>query len=268
MKRRIVSSMLCVVMMAVCVLSLSMTAKADNTHTYQDTGTYNPTTTSASQDSPDTPDQEAEFPIDVQARVTGDAEIIYYVQVQWGDMKFEYNYGQTWDPAQHKYVTPSGGSSSAGWNKSYIADANNFITVTNDSNFPVTAEFNYAHDDPNVFNDNPDTTLNAVKGTFGTSNTAANTGLQALADLGQTNTQSITSSYTMRLNTVTTALEDGDTYYYHTGYETEPAENTVYFTLVGVPDNSRVNTLRTFAKRGTITVTIAPSLATTQATKS
>ena len=96
--------------------------------------------------------------IDIQAITSGGSEIVYDLDVAWGAMQFEYDYGSTWNPATHSYTTGNSGRQQGGWVMSYVDGVNNKITVTNNSNFPMKADFSYA---------NGGTSLNANPGAQG-----------------------------------------------------------------------------------------------------
>lgn len=70
-------------------------------------------------------------------KTMAEAETVYKVDVQWGDMEFTYNSGlttKTWDPASHKYIVNSDVEGT--W--TYNVGANE-VTVTNHSNAALTA---------------------------------------------------------------------------------------------------------------------------------
>ncbi|MCR4612138.1 MAG: hypothetical protein K5644_09605 [Lachnospiraceae bacterium] len=254
MKRKVLAVALSLAMVMTCALSLSTTVFA-GTQTYSDTGIYNSSTGTASQEltNPNTVN------FDVQAKTTGGGDIVYSVKVDWGAMKFEYDYGSTWDPSTHTYATGSSGKQGGGWNvDAYVDGTNNKITITNDSNFPVKADFSYANDPTNVFNAD-DTTATAVKGMFNEDNdTLANT-----VTTNTANTQSITNP-TMHLNTYKDNLAIGTRYYYYTNNPTGEYVDDMYFSLIGVPD--RGLGLTAMQKVGSITVTITPEDVVSSAT--
>lgn len=70
-------------------------------------------------------------------KTMAEAETVYKVDVQWGNMAFTYNLGlttKTWDPATHKYIINPNGKGT--W--TYNVGANE-VTVTNHSNAALTA---------------------------------------------------------------------------------------------------------------------------------
>lgn len=92
----------------------------------------------------------------------GDA-IIYSVAVEWGTMEFTYDYGAVWNPATHKYDTSASKMVKGGWLATDYKAANNGIKVTNNSNYPITAEFEYRAGYESI---------GAVTGVFSTTNSA------------------------------------------------------------------------------------------------
>ena len=87
--------MLTLALAGVCVLSAGQTVLA-GTATYTDGGSYAAGT--ATQDDP----SKSTTDIDVQAQTTGGGDIVYSVKIDWGAMKFEYDYGSQWDPAKRR----------------------------------------------------------------------------------------------------------------------------------------------------------------------
>ena len=265
MKRNVMTRkvMAVALVLALCVcatLSVSTTAfAAAGNAVYSDAGAYNSAGTGAV-----TPDGVVADPtfnqtgIDVEARTTGGGDIVYNVKISWGDMKFTYNYGSTWDPATHSY-SPAG-AQNGGWDAGQVNGTNNEIKVTNDSNFPVTASFAYAHDGGvNPFGNAPANKFK-VFGVFALNNAAAQ---GYAADSGTEPTTIVPP--TLDLNTITASLQNGETYYYK-GTDNEENEKSVYFTLMGTP--ARGLGMAAYQKVGTITVTINPATGVTKATKS
>lgn len=174
MKRKIIATTMALVMVAVCVLSLSNIAKAGN-YTYTGQGNYDGGTPTMVGDDPNVPPNTD---INVQARVKGGPAIKYDITITWNAMQFEYNYGKEWNPTTHKYE----GLSAAGWTiDPYVTGANthntdgsvattvnNGIHIYNASNWPVDVDFSYAHNDPNPFGNS---TSNPVTGIFNKTNT-------------------------------------------------------------------------------------------------
>ncbi|MDD6191848.1 MAG: hypothetical protein PUB24_02050 [Lachnospiraceae bacterium] len=249
MKKKITSIMLTLALAGVCVLSAGQTVQA-GTYTYTDGGSY--TAGTATQDDPSTSTAD----IDVQAQTTGGGDIVYSVKIDWGAMKFEYDYGSKWDPATHKYIAGNTGKAGGGWNTTnYLDGTNNKITVTNDSNFPINADFSYE----NTTQFNATASASAVAGMFDTSNSD----LKNAVDANTTNTQGLTAP-TLALNTSKANLVAGDVYYYQ-GTDDGVYTGNMFFSLIGKPD--RGIALTTMQSVGSIHVTISPATATTRLTK-
>ncbi len=256
MKRKILAIALSLALATTCVLTLSTTANA-LTNTYEDTGSASGGT--ATQDKLATDPDANKTEIDVQAQVTGGSEIIYYVTIEWGAMKFAYNYGKTWNPSTHTYT-----GTGTGWNTStYVDGTNNKIKVTNDSNFPVSANFSYENDPADIFNATP-TSATAVKGVFNDNNTTLAT--EVTANTATTST----ATRTMDLQMYSGALSNGEQYYYTGSSDTSGTQansiGTMYFSLIGTPDPN-LTTLATMQNVGKITVAIEAATGATQATK-
>ena len=255
MKKKLLSAMLTLALAGVGVLSAETLAVA-GTGTYTDNGTYAAGT--ATQDKLADDPEANSTNIDVQAQTTGGGDIVYSVKIDWGAMKFEYDYGSVWDPVTHKYISGSTGNQDGGWNTTtYLDGTNNKITITNDSNFPVNADFAYSNTDPAVFN--AAETNTSVAGMFDISNSD----LKDAVDANTANTLGLVAP-TLALNTDTSALTAGDVYYYQ-GTNDSKYSDSIYFSLIGKPDRGiKLTTMQTV---GTIKVTITPATATTQATK-
>ena len=65
--------------------------------------TYNTTTDRYDANTTD-PNGLADTEFDVQAQVIGGSEIVYSVKIEWGNMKFVYDYGSAWNPSTHSYA--------------------------------------------------------------------------------------------------------------------------------------------------------------------
>lgn len=258
MRRKGTALMLALSMAVVTVLSLSVTVSAaGGTWTYEDNGGVTISGQSATAEIPDTvatdPDAN-KTDIDVQARVTGGGDIVYNVEITWGDMQFEYDYGSAWNPATHSYQ-PVGATT--GWNTNdYVDGTNNKINIVNHSNFPVLATFEYAGV-PDIFG----TPLSGypVGGIFHTNNAT----LATLVTANNTDPASY-SAPTLTLNTNKTGLVTGDRYYYKTSDDGNYS-GSVYFSLLGTP--GRNLNMSQFTSVGTVTVRIAPETGVTTALK-
>ncbi len=199
--------------------------------------------------------------LDVQAMVTGGPEIVYSIDISWGNMQFEYSYGKTWNPSTHTYSNT--GNPTVGWTAASVDGVNNKITITNNSNFPVTADFSYTANGT-ALNAHP-SDPGSVVGIFSYSSP-----FSAAALSGGKGSSVLTASYfnpsQMVLEMDTTALSAGDVYYYKTTNPPLAADTTddIYFALSGRPD---VNGPSSYTSVGTINITIAPATGTTRRTK-
>ena len=202
----------------------------------------------------------------VQAMVSGGPEIIYSVDIEWGAMKFEYDYGSTWNPSTHTYGAGNSGNQGGGWVSTYVDADNNKITVTNNSNFPVTADFAYTGG--TALNADP-TVAGSVIGIFSYTNTDLQTASVLAAGLNGNIAPATSTPTTMTLEMNVSSIPAGTGYYYK---QVDPADNAnkaadstddIFFALSGKPDNGGP---KTFTDVGQISVTIAPAQGATAAT--
>jgi hypothetical protein len=193
--------------------------------------------------------------IDVLVTTEGGSDIIYDVDISYGAMKFIYDYGSVWDPDTHRYTAGSSGKQSGGWVTSGVNGTNNKITLTNNSNFPVQADFAYTADGESL---NSSATTGSVTGIF----TETNSELEAvLAEGLNGNTVSGMQTHQLFLEMDISNLNSGDSYY---KYGDGQSEGTVYFALSGKPDKGL--TLNS-SKVGTIGITITPCQGVSSETK-
>ena len=164
--------------------------------------------------------------IDVFVSTEGGSDIIYNVKITYGAMKFIYDYGSVWDPKTHSYTAGSSGKQSGGWVTSGVNGTNNKITLTNNSNFPIQADFKYTAD--SVLNTNP-TDEGSVIGIF----TKTNSELEnVLAEGYGSSTVSGMKTLELVLEMDTSELVKGNSYYYKDS-DGGPIEGSVYFALSG-----------------------------------
>lgn len=195
--------------------------------------------------------------IDVLVTTEGGSDIIYDVDITYGDMKFVYDYGSVWDPDEHKYTAGPSGKQSGGWVTSGVNGTNNKITLTNNSNFPVQADFAYTADGDPL---NSSATTGSVAGIFTDDNSKLTEAVLAEGLNGSTVSTMQTRSLVLEMDI--TNLASGDSYYkYSDGGLTE---DDVYFALSGKPDKGL--TLNS-TKVGTIGITITPCQGVKAATK-
>ena len=186
--------------------------------------------------------------IDVLVTTSGGSDIIYNVRIDYGSMTFVYDYGSVWNPNTHSYKAGPSGNQSGGWAKSGVDGTNNKITLTNNSNFPIQADFKYTAD--SVLNTNP-TDEGSVIGIF----TKTNSELEnVLAEGYGSSTVSGMKTLELVLEMDTSELVKGNSYYYKDS-DGGPIEGSVYFALSGKPDKGL--TLNS-TKVGTIGITITP----------
>lgn len=190
--------------------------------------------------------------IDVLVSTEGGSDIIYNVKITYGAMKFIYDYGSVWDPKTHSYTAGSSGKQSGGWVTSGVVDGtNNKITLINNSNFPVQADFKYTADGKPL-NESQSPTKGGVTGIFAKDNSAFT---DAVLAEGLNNGNNVSGMQTLQLflEMDTSHLATTDSYYFKVSGG--PTEDDVYFALSGKPDKGL--TLNS-EKVGTIGITITP----------
>lgn len=206
--------------------------------------------------------------IGVNAKILEYGDVVYKIDISWGEMKFEYkNKTKKWDPENHEYVTNDQAAVSGEWLvDDYINGTNNMITVVNHSNARVDASFAYAHDlsdSKSLFNATPEGD-DAVRGHFFLSNDDAKTAatvLEGSATVVNGLETAITLGHQDALNAEgyggtddsngATAIVAGNE---------GSCERYVYFTFNGTPDSDlEGSVIADFTKAGTITVTITPT---------
>ena len=229
------------VLFASCAISASaapppVTIKGKGTTTQDpSTGLYNANQTADLENNPAS--------INVQAKTSGGAEIVYNLTISWGDMQFEYDFGGQWSPSSHTYSIGDSGKLGGGWIADGVNGTNNAITVDNDSNFPMTATFSFDIEDT-LNPDSGTTSAGAVVGIFSTDNstfaTTSSSGVTSttpLLDAGY-NGNGISNKTTGSLNLemVATALTTGQIYYATTDSATSDETTSIksmYFALSG-----------------------------------
>jgi hypothetical protein len=209
------------------------------------------------------------YDIAVEARIIGEADTVYYVDISWGAMKFTFDFGDgTWNPATHTYI---GSTSFTGWAEdntdimsagmdstpeAYLDGENNKIVVTNHSNDGIILEFEYAHDASVTFNDDPALTADYVEGGFYASNADAVTASEVLT--GVLTDPDYSGPTLADDGTGNPILIPSAVGYDNTDYASADLDFAVYFAYSGTPDADRVGAISTYTQTGTITVTITP----------
>ncbi len=200
--------------------------------------------------------------IGVSARTSGSNELQYYIDIEFGAMQFEYDYGSTWNPTTHSYVTGSSGRQGGGWVKTpYLNGSNNQITVTNNSNFPVEASFSFDTSGSGVtpLNADPDAP-HSVIGIFSDDDLAFYNDPDLLLEgrYGGNAENMRTASVTLEMDHST--VGSGGFYYYK---NSATGSNIAweFFALSGIPDTGGPTW---FQKVGTINVLISPSQGVTR----
>lgn len=208
--------------------------------------------------------------IDVQAKVSGGPEIVYSVTIKWGDMQFEYDYGSTWNPTTHSYNAGASGQAGGGWVATYVTGTNtgtpvnNGIIITNDSNFPVTADFAYDGTTGTTALNADTTVAGSVVGIFADANSAFTSAVLAAGKDGSFGAASLVPS-TMTLEMDHSNVTAAGTFYYYKDAADGSNIGNKYFALSGTPDTSGP---ASFTNVGKITVTIQPATGVTKVTNS
>jgi len=211
--------------------------------------------------------------IDVQAKTSGGAEIVYDLTVSWGNMQFEYDFGGQWNPSSHTYTLGTSGKQGGGWTAAGVDGTNNAITVKNDSNFPMTATFSF--EIGSTLNPSGNTNNGAVVGIFSENNndfvttSGGSPSTTSLLDQGYNGTGiAAKMNPTVNMEMVATELESGQIYYATAGNATsniDTAKKDMYFALSGRPDTGLQQSSLTSI--GTLKVKVAPYINATRITK-
>lgn len=186
--------------------------------------------------------------IDVTSKEIGNEhKIIYSIDISWGAMKFEYNYGSAWDPVKHEYTSTK---AKGEWKESCLDGTNNCIYVNNNSNYPVSVDLVFKKEDGRFNLNNSQTSVRGIfnddldklkKGINGTNALACGTPNAISFDLTSADT---TDQYTESGKTDHASINSGAT------------DKKMYFGLWGTPDKGLSK--NDGAKAGTITVTVTP----------
>ena len=254
-RRKVLTLALVMVVCMVATLSMSATVFAEG-YRYEGTGTFDGSSASLVNKG----DKNPEVSIPVRAKITGGQGVVYIVDLTWGAMQFEYDYGSTWDSEQHKYTPGASGKPGGGWNMDQVDGNNNKITVTNGGNFPVSVGFTYEMNG-DKFGEAPGG-KHPVGGVFDYNLTSLQTNVEAnvLNPAG----------YAVPANMILNPPNDefvwstGDPYYF-VGTDNNENINTIYFSLMGTPALGL--TMDPWDDVGTIKATISPATGVTQAYK-
>lgn len=203
------------------------------------------------------------YEIEVSALTSGSCEITYDIRVSWGDMQFKYDYGSTWDPINHTYTMGASGEQKGGWvMDGYVDGINNKISVVNNSNFPVVANFGF--DENTTLNANKNANKSVV-GIFSTNN-ADFTSAVLQRGKGGTGILSMETKY-INLEMDASQLAANTDYYATSGAAACTAvtsKGDMYFALSGIPDKNGPSEYTTVGK---LTINIAPYPGATLRTK-
>lgn len=204
--------------------------------------------------------------IPVSAEIVGSADkIIYSVRVEYGDMNFSYDFGQTWDPETHTYSVKKTDEFSGGWVvRKCIDGKNNAIKVTNNSNYPIHTELSYTQDVKNggtFFNSSLNQTNNVV-GIFSKDNDtlAAHINDDDYNGLHATNVDAMmTTTFDLDMDYSNLTIGEYDDYGVlpNTNDNFQKFSQTIYFALCGTPD-STVTFTDGYVPVGTIKFTVSP----------
>ncbi len=262
-------------MAGVLFASCAISASAENEINITGTGTTTQNASTGLYNANQTADLENNpASIDVQAKTSGGAEIVYDLTIKWGNMQFEYDFGGQWSPSSHTYTLGTSGKQGGGWTAAGVDGTNNKITVDNDSNFPMTATFSF--EIGSTLNPSGNTNNGAVVGIFSENNNDFVTGsgssssTTSLLDQGYNGT-GITSAITkptVNMEMVATELESGQIYYATAANVTSSEDTAIkdmYFALSGRPDTGLQQSSLTSI--GTLKVQVAPFKNATQITK-
>lgn len=261
-------------MAGVLFASCAISASAENEINITGTGTTTQNASTGLYNANQTADLENNpASIDVQAKTSGGAEIVYDLTIKWGNMQFEYDFGGQWSPTSHTYTLGNSGKQGGGWTPAGVDGTNNKITVKNDSNFPMTATFSFVIG--NTLNPSGNTNNGAVVGIFSENNndfvttSGGSPSTTSLLDEGYNGNGIATKTNpTVNMEMVATGLDNGQIYYatsINATSDEDTAKKDMYFALSGRPDTGLQQSSLTSI--GTLKVAVAPFKNATQRTK-
>ena len=273
-KKQLIKSM-ALAMAGVLFASCAISASAENGINITGTGTTTNNASTGLYNANQTADLENHpASINVQAKTSGGAEIVYNLTISWGDMQFEYDFGGQWSPSSHTYSIGNSGKLGGGWIADGVNGTNNAITVDNDSNFPMTATFSFEIEDT-LNPDSGTTSAGAVVGIFSTDNstfaTTSSSGVTSTTSLLDAGYNSEANSYrtgSLNLEMIASELTPGQIYYATDRNATstiDTAKKDMYFALSGRPDTGLQQSSLTSI--GTLKVEVAPYINATRITK-
>lgn len=248
MKRKILTAVLSLALCATTLLSLPNSVLAGEGTVKGDAESDAPTNwAGGAQD------------IDVIGETVGVSghDIVYSIKIEWGAMKFVFDYGGKWNPETHEYDKGTeSGEVEPGWVEDYVdgdatdtdADGrdiyNNSITIINDSNYPIDAKLTFALKSSTVFNASTD--AHKVTGVFGTDKDTLWSNFASDLDCSPS-AGDLKSEFSLHCSDASKKFYSGSL------SSATPTEKTVFFTLCGLPTKSVSST-----KVGTIKVAIVP----------
>jgi hypothetical protein len=207
--------------------------------------------------------------VDVNASILGSSQkIIYSISIGYGDMKFTYDFGQTWNPETHTYDNNTSGTNDTegGWVTAQLDARNNAISIENNSNYPISVSLSYQNErngQGTRFN-SVATNAGSVIGIFSDSNDTLRSNVNKAAYKGYlaANTSSLmTASFDLDMDYANLDFGTYDDYGVLDTSNTNSTvwNKTIYFTLCGMPDSSATLSTTEYTKVGTITITITPA---------
>ncbi len=270
-----------VLLTAVCcsfVMLSSTYVYASGSFTFQDTGHTEQNTPSSFNGLTDNPIPTFNLGPNINFRTSGDPNpIVYNVKIEWDQMLFEYDYGNTWDPYTHSYITGVNQRQDGSWvntsrngyeyygSNSGTGSGNNIITFINNSNFPVKIELSFEIANPSPLNSDLDSP-GRVMGVFGHTpdpdifNAEAQPG--GLLNDGYNSSRIAQGNYeteSFYLECVQPA--EGSGYYGYVKNAGGPTTTQRAFALSGTPDPGGP---KVFTHVGTIKVKVSPATGVTK----
>ena len=164
------------------------------------------------------------------------------------------------------HIHTQGGSGSQGgaWVTSgYLADVNNLITITNDSNFPLEADLSYTPGTTSL-NANP-SAAKSVIGIFGNANTDFTANDILNEGEGGAHTATMKRAHAVLEMDHHNITANGTFYYYRDSSSGSNVANK-YFALSGVPDAGLNTTFNSMTTVGKIKVSLKPATGVTKVT--
>lgn len=193
---------------------------------------------------------KGEVDINPQMNASGKLKDVYDIDVDWGDMQFKFDRNKMkWDSEHHKYIALSTSNADSPWVLANLNGTKNKITITNNSNCKVKADFSFAYSSTNKFNQGVDDNGKKnpeVIGVFFKDNAAA---VAAAKDFRKEVNRDTNKTLSIEIDNADGSAEE------RLDKNHAPQSADVFFAFSGVPDSYWIRKYTTTdSSMGTITI--------------